>query len=268
MISLKSLLNEAASPDAIAWAKKFKTDLGLTYEAAAAMAANIQHESGFIASRIQGDSFKTGTMADSGGLGYSWAQWTYGARKQNFRDYVLNKFKVDIKKEPATNKFAYDFLKHEIVRYPGFDFNQFKNEKDVNKATADFVTKYEQAGKPMLASRVAIANDILKQIKPAAAVKPKQTYKGNVGRTLYPRKTPDTNFANVRNEPVINNGFITNIISTIEWPYPVGVAKNKKFDAEGKAWYYVELPPRTSLAYKHGWVRYDAVTANKNGKVA
>jgi GH24 family phage-related lysozyme (muramidase) len=101
---------------------------------------------------------------------------------------------------------------------------------------------------------------------PAGVVKSKQPYKGNIGRMLYPRKTPDTNFANVRNEPVINNGFITNIISRIEWPNPVGVAKAKKFDAQGKAWYYVELPVGISSSYKHGWVRYDVVTANKDGK--
>lgn len=264
MIRLKSLLTEAASPIAVSWAKKFKTDLGLTDEAAAAMAANIQHESGFIASRIQGDGIKTGTLSDSGGLGYSWAQWTFGPRKTNFRDHVLNKFKVDIKKEPATNKYAYDFLKHEIVRYPGFDFNQFKTETDINKATADFVTNYEQAGKPMLASRIAIANDILKQIKPET-ISPAQSYSMK-GKTLYPVNSSKHDFTNVRNEPVINNGLVDNIIAVIKWPNPVGVVKADKYDSQNMHWYYVKLPKDVSLAHNYGWVRFDAVTINKNEK--
>lgn len=166
MIRLRSLLKEnIASADSIAWAKKFKQDLGLTDEAAAAMAANIQHESGFLPDRIQGAGIKRGTMADSGNLGYSWAQWTFGPRKQSFRDHVLKNFNIDINKTPAANKHAYSFLKQEIINYPGFDFATFKNSKDVNAATEQFVSDYEQAGKPMLTQRQEIAGEILNKIK-------------------------------------------------------------------------------------------------------
>jgi hypothetical protein len=167
MIRLKSLLNESvATADSIAWAKKFQSELGLTPEAAAAMAANIQHESGFIPDRIQGAGIKTGTMADSGKLGYSWAQWTFGPRKQSFRKFILNTFNVDINKQPATNKHAYAFLKSEIGNYPGFNFNKFKQTTNIKTATAEFVQNYEQAGKPMLNKRIAIANEILNNLKP------------------------------------------------------------------------------------------------------
>ena len=171
MIRLKHLLTETTIETAIYWAKTFQADLGLTPEAASAMAANIQHESEFLPHRIQGSGVKTGTLSDSGDLGYSWAQWTYPARKQAYRDHVLNKFKVDIKKKPATNMHAYSFLKNEINNYPGFDFDVFKKSKDINAATKDFVTNYEQAGKPMLKQRQAIAREILNKIKP----KSKQT---------------------------------------------------------------------------------------------
>jgi len=171
MIRLKHLLTEATIDTAIYWAKTFQADLGLTPEAASAMAANIQHESEFLPHRIQGSGVKTGTLSDSGDLGYSWAQWTYPARKQAYRDHVLNKFKVDIKKKPATNMHAYSFLKNEINNHPGFDFDVFKKSKDINAATEDFVTNYEQAGKPMLKQRQAIAREILNKIKP----KSKQT---------------------------------------------------------------------------------------------
>jgi hypothetical protein len=269
MIKLKSILSETASPKAIEWAKKFKADLGLTDEAAAAMAANIQHESGFMADRIQGAGVKTGTLADSGGLGYSWAQWTYGARKKNFRKHVLDKFKVDIKKKPATDKFAYDFLKHEIIQYPGFNFNKFKQSTNLEQATTEFVSKYEQAGKPMLNTRIALAKDILNAIKPKQS-KQKTTLPGaeymTIGKTLYPRNTSKHNYANVRTEPTVNNGFINNIIATIEWPNPVGVAKKSKTDDRMMTWYYVKLPKNISLLHDYGWVRFDAVTIDKNSK--
>lgn len=54
MISLKRLLTESeATDDSKIWAKQFQKDLELTAVAAAAMAGNIQHESGFIPNRIQ-----------------------------------------------------------------------------------------------------------------------------------------------------------------------------------------------------------------------
>ena len=179
MIRLKSLLFESdANTESIAWAKKFQTDLGLTSEAAAAMAANIQHESGFIPNRIQGNQFKTGTMADSGKLGYSWAQWTFGPRKKSFRKFVLDKFNTDINKQSATNSHAYAFLKYEVKNYPGFNFNKFKQSTNIESATEQFCLKYEQPGKPALATRIAIAREILNKIKllnPTQSTKSKQT---------------------------------------------------------------------------------------------
>jgi hypothetical protein len=166
MISLKRLLTESeVTSDSISWAKKFQSDLGLTAVAAAAMAANIQHESGFIPNRIQGSGVKTGTMADSGKLGYSWAQWTFGPRKQAFRKFILNMFNIDINKKPATNSHAYAFLKSEIKNYPGFDFDKFKKYTNIDSATEYFVTKYEQAGKPHLATRISLAIEILNKLK-------------------------------------------------------------------------------------------------------
>jgi GH24 family phage-related lysozyme (muramidase) len=86
------------------------------------------------------------------------------------------------------------------------------------------------------------------------------------GKTLYPVKTSKHDFANVRNEPVINNGLVDNIIAVIKWPNPVGVVKADKYDSQGRHWYYVELPKNISLAHNYGWVRFDAVTVNKNEK--
>ena len=169
MISLKRLLNESeATSDSVAWAKKFQTDLGLTAVAAAAMAGNIQHESGFISNRIQKrGELKTGTLSDAGTGGYSWAQWTHKTRKKAFRDFVLTNFDVDINKTPATNKHAYAFLKHEIKNYPYFDFNKFKKYTNITKATQYFVDNYEQSGPPN-PNRFIIANEILKYLSPSS----------------------------------------------------------------------------------------------------
>jgi GH24 family phage-related lysozyme (muramidase) len=87
-----------------------------------------------------------------------------------------------------------------------------------------------------------------------------------IGKTLYPRKTSKHDYANVRTEPMVNNGLINNVIATIEWPNPVGVAKKKKTDDRMMTWYYVELPKNVSLLHDHGWVRFDAVTIDKNSK--
>ena len=83
-----------------------------------------------------------------------------------------------------------------------------------------------------------------------------------IGKTLYPRK--QNGYVNVRNDSVINNGMINNIIAKIEWPNPVGIAKYKKTDDRMMTWYYVKLPKNISLLHDYGWVRFDAVTINKN----
>jgi hypothetical protein len=173
------LLKESvATSNGVSWAKKFKNDLGLTDEAAAAMAANIQHESDFESDRIQiGYGPSNGTMSQSGSGGYSWAQWTFGKRKKAFRNFIKKNYDVDINKTPATDEQAYAFLKYELnnpsnslynneeLKYHTLDFNTFKKSKNVYTATKDFVTEYEGAGKPMLATRQDIAKEILNSLK-------------------------------------------------------------------------------------------------------
>jgi len=87
-----------------------------------------------------------------------------------------------------------------------------------------------------------------------------------IGKTLYPANTSKHDFANIRTEPVINGGVVDNIIATVKWPNPVGVAKYSKKDDKLMTWYYVELPKNISLTHNHGWVRFDAVTIDKNAK--
>lgn len=177
-----NLINESdveAKQVSVDWAKKFKRDLGLTDAAAAAIAANIEHESGFIPNKIQmGFGPSTGTLSQSKDGGYSWAQWTFGKRKKAFRNYVLKNFGVDINKTPATSEQAYSFMKYELLnpknnlfdkkeslKYHDLDFNSFKSIKNVDVATETFVSDYEKAGKPMLDKRKKLAKDILNRMK-------------------------------------------------------------------------------------------------------
>ena len=268
MIRLKSLLFESATADSISWAKKFKQDLDLTDEAAAAMAANIQHESGFIPDRIQGAGVKTGTLSQAGNLGYSWAQWTYGPRKQNFREFIKTNFGVDLSKNPAQTKHAYAFLKHEVKDYPGFDFESFKKSRDVDTATEEFVSKYEQAGKPMLGARQQIARDILSKLKPESKddiskQSTETSLKGKVyNKPVYVKKTADTDFVNVRNSPDVNNGLISNKITTVKYPNIIGIAKDAKMVGDD-TWVWVELDPSLNVTDDGGWVVSKYVQMNK-----
>jgi GH24 family phage-related lysozyme (muramidase) len=90
--------------------------------------------------------------------------------------------------------------------------------------------------------------------------------RGKIGKTLYPRNTSDHDYANVRTEPTINNGWVDNIIDTIKWPNPVGKVVREWMDGQHNTWFYVELPKGTSYFNTHGWVRFDVVVTNKNEK--
>jgi LysM repeat protein len=185
--------DEEVSTTSVTYAKKLRDDLGLTNAAAAAIAANIEHESSFKPDKIQnGYGPDTGNMSQSGGGGYSWAQWTFGKRKKAFRNYVKDKFKVDINTTPATSAHAYSFLKYELqnpentlydygkkdkesLKYHNLDLTTFSKIKDVNSATNEFVTKYEMAGKPMTEKRKKIAKAILNKMNGNSTPTPSPT---------------------------------------------------------------------------------------------
>jgi GH24 family phage-related lysozyme (muramidase) len=80
------------------------------------------------------------------------------------------------------------------------------------------------------------------------------------GKPIYPRNTSRHNFANVREEPVIDNGWFDNIISVVTWPKAIGIVIGETIDADGRTWYKVNTGSKT------GWVRYDVVTRNQNEK--
>jgi GH24 family phage-related lysozyme (muramidase) len=80
-----------------------------------------------------------------------------------------------------------------------------------------------------------------------------------VGSNVYPKKTTDSDYANVRTEPQVNNGWINNLISTVYSPDLIGKVEKTQKGVDGKTWYYVKLADGVSWFHSHGWVRSDVV---------
>lgn len=80
-----------------------------------------------------------------------------------------------------------------------------------------------------------------------------------VGSNVYPKKTTDTDYANVRTEPQVNNGWINNLIATVYSPDLIGKVEKTQKGEDGKTWYYVKLVDGISWFHSHGWVRSDVV---------
>lgn len=79
------------------------------------------------------------------------------------------------------------------------------------------------------------------------------------GTKIYPKKTSDSDYANIRTSPEVNTGLINNLITTVTSPNPIGVIQKNAKDDFGKVWYYVKLEDDISWLYDYGWVRYDVV---------
>jgi len=84
-----------------------------------------------------------------------------------------------------------------------------------------------------------------------------------IGKIIYPKKTSDSNYANVRTEPYVNNGLINNIINDVYYPDPIGVVQSSKKGDDGKTWYLVKLDNDVSWVRTYGWVRSDVVSTSK-----
>ena len=73
--------------------------------------------------------------------------------------------------------------------------------------------------------------------------------------TIYPIGS----YVNVRSSANVNNGYINNIITTIDNPNPIGVVTQITI-SEGHTWYGVSL--NDFPLYDVGYVRADVVTKN------
>lgn len=84
-----------------------------------------------------------------------------------------------------------------------------------------------------------------------------------IGKTIYPRLTPEYDYATVRTSPEVNTGLINNEQVKIKWPNPIGVVTISKQIGD-KTWYRVNLPKNIGNGTGIGWVRGDVVTADKD----
>jgi|688.fasta_scaffold31930_6 lysozyme len=94
--------------------------------------------------------------------------------------------------------------------------------------------------------------------KKTTTTKPKSS--SIVGIKIYPKKTSDSDYTNVRSSPEVNTGFINNLITVVYYPNLIGTIQKSQKDDTGKTWYYVKLADGTSWFYDYGWVRSDVVT--------
>ena len=129
------------------------------------------------------------------------------------------------------------------------DFSQSKNPK-YQGGVADRMVKNQEAF-------IKYAKEI-KGNSSTSTVNSNNTLK--VGAKIYPKKTSDSDYANVRTSAEVNTGFINNLITTVYYPNLIGVIEKTKKDDTGKVWYYVKLAGGLSWYYDYGWVRYDVVT--------
>lgn len=181
---------------------------------------------------------------------------------KNFPKYTLDdeqvKMLIDYNYNVGLNKFPnfvkavvtkdWDTAKKEYKRYAGGKELTDRNQKFYNLFLANKHGKKTQASN--------------KKTQPSS----EELKYSRIGKTLYPRNTSDHDYANVRTEPTINNGWVDNIIDTIKWPNPVGKVVREWVDGQHNTWFYVELPKGTSYFNTHGWVRFDVVVTNKNEK--
>lgn len=145
-------------------ANKLVVDLSLTKEQAAGVAGNLWAESGFIPDRLQGSGVQVGTMSQSGGGGYSWAQWTHQSRKDKFSEYAASNG-VDLSTQHATDDIAYGFLVKELGASRAL--KNLRTATDVIRATDIVLKQYEMPADQSsraLNKRVNYANAVLSKM--------------------------------------------------------------------------------------------------------
>jgi hypothetical protein len=149
----------------ISIAKKFMSNLGLTKEAAAAIAGNFAHESaGFFPGIREGGPFGTNSKPwpkGTVGKGYGWAQWT-NARPGDRYDKFIESYGGDYNKVP-TNEDNFKFAVNEM-RGPEPLSAGFKKMTEVAAATVWFRKNWERAGVHHDEPRIKYAKGILAKL--------------------------------------------------------------------------------------------------------
>jgi len=156
-------------------------DLGLTKEQAAGVVGNLRAESGLVPDRLQGSGTKTGLITESGGGGYGWAQWTFPAFKEEFKESA-KAVGVDLTKTPADIDVNYKYLVEWIQSKGNLDIDSkygtivtelgsnkcsglegLKKTKSVREASTYFLGCYEKPktqSEETITKRTEFANEV------------------------------------------------------------------------------------------------------------
>lgn len=149
----------------VAIAKKLMSNLGLTKEAAAAIAGNFAHESGgFIPGIREGGPFGRSSKPwpqGTVGRGYGWAQWTNSVPGDRY-DKFIQSYGGDYSKIP-TNEDNLKFAIQEM-RTTNKLTSGFKKMTDVSKAAVWFRANWERAGVHHDGPRISYAKGILSKM--------------------------------------------------------------------------------------------------------
>ena len=131
-----------------------------------------------------------------------------------------------------------EYLNHSNYINPG----RYGGVRDRMKGNADAFDRY--------------AKEVIKTVKGTG-----ESY--YAGRGLWPRK--ENGYVNVRSFPGVNNGWINNLLTDVQYPNKIGTVLSETRGEDGKTWIEVKLEPGTSYWSSTGWVRSDVVSTSSKG---
>ena len=168
-------------------AKNFKSELGITKEAAAAIAGNFAHESaGFIPGIREGGPFGQNSKPwpkGTVGKGYGWAQWTNAAPGDRY-DKFIESYGGDYSKVPS-NEDNWKFAVQEM-KGPEPLGSEFSKMTDVAEAAVWFRKYWERAGVHHDGPRIKYAKEFLAEMAMGGMV-PRRSSRLGMGEPVLER---------------------------------------------------------------------------------
>jgi LysM repeat protein len=259
MIRLKSLLFEGSGPIPDSYIDKGLNiarqlmSRGFTDKQAAAIVGNMWAES----------TFDPSAENSIGAVGL--LQWL-GTRKTALMDYAKKR-----KKKWSDFELQLDFIKYELIdAYDGtydYEKNMFNKAMNVGKSIKDisagFATYSERPNKSELTdslpTRQIAAVNIFNALKNKKTTSNAVNKSALIGKTVYPLKK--NGYVNVREESEVDSGLFDNLLTTINYPNPVGYIKRVVAGEKGETWYEVVLMNKET-----GYVRSDVVTTTNESQ--
>ena len=190
-------------------AKNFKNELGITKEAAAAIAGNFAHESaGFIPGIREGGPFGQNSKPwpkGTVGKGYGWAQWTNAAPGDRY-DKFIKSYGSNYDKVP-TNEDNWKFAVQEM-KGPEPLSSEFKQMTDVSAAAVWFRKYWERAGVHHDGPRIDYAKTFLSQMAKGGVFKGEEKKRdiGTIEKETHTRKRKEERAAGGKIKAIYSTG--------------------------------------------------------------